>query len=84
MPVFPSIEWFDTVRTAANETPEFRALGSNETNFGVKVGDQIIRLDFYAFECVSVAEIDEDGSLKLEILAVFPPLLGSVGCIGTG
>jgi len=22
MPVFPSIEWFDTVRTAANDNPE--------------------------------------------------------------
>ena len=73
MPVFPSIEWFDTVRTAANDNPEFRALGSNETNFGVKVGDQIIRLDFYAFECVSVAEIDEDGLLDVDFYLEMEP-----------
>ena len=73
MPVFPSIEWFDTVRTAANDNPEFRALGANETIFGVKVGDQIIRLDFYAFECVSVAEIDEDGLLDVDFYLEMEP-----------
>ncbi|MDP6454077.1 MAG: hypothetical protein QF898_12265 [SAR202 cluster bacterium] len=60
MPVFPSVEWFDTVKTAANDNPDFRGLGTNDTRLGVKVGDQIVQLDFYAFECANVAEITED------------------------
>lgn len=66
MPSFPSIEWFDTVRAAANENPEFRALGSNDTKFGVVVGDQIVRLDFYGFECTEVSEISEDDLLDMD------------------
>ena len=60
MHAFPSVEWFDSVKAAANDDPEFRALGTSDTTVGIKIGDQIFQLDFYAFECARVAEIDED------------------------
>ena len=73
MPAFPSIEWFNTVRTAANDNPEFKALGSNDTRFGVKIGDQIVRVDFYAFECTGVAEISEDDLFDVDFYLEMEP-----------
>ena len=60
MPVFPSVEWFEAVRSAANLDPEFRSLGTAEAQVGVKVGDQVYVLDFDAFECSGVSRVDVD------------------------
>ena len=73
MPAFPSVEWFDTVRTEANDNPDFRALGTNDTRFGVKVGDHILQLDFDAFECVRVAEISEDDLYDVDFYLEMEP-----------
>ena len=59
MPVFPSIEWFEAVRAAANMDPAFRNLGTAEARVGVKVGDQVYVLDFDAFECAGVSRVEE-------------------------
>ena len=59
MPVFPSVEWFETVKDAANADPAFRSLGTAEAQVGVKVGEQVYVLDFEAFECSNVAQVEE-------------------------
>lgn len=59
MPVFPSVEWFEAVRAAANSDPVFRSLGTAEAQVGVKVGDDVYVLDFDAFECAGVSQVEE-------------------------
>ena len=59
LPVFPSVEWFECVRRSVNEDQEFRSLGSCDATVGVKVGERVFALEFEAFECSSVAEIEE-------------------------
>ena len=59
MPVFPSVEWFESVRTAANADPAFRSFGTAEAQVGVKVGDEVYLLDFDAFECSGVSQVEE-------------------------
>ena len=59
MPVFPSLEWFEAVRSAANVDPAFRSLGTAEAQVGVKVGEQVYVLDFDAFECAGVSQVEK-------------------------
>ena len=59
MPVFPSVEWFEAVRDAANGDPAFRRLGTADAHVGVKVGDSVYVLDFEAFECAGVSQVEE-------------------------
>lgn len=59
MPVFPSVDWFETVRVAANADPAFRSFGTAEAQVGVKVGDDVYVLDFDAFECSGVSQVEE-------------------------
>ena len=61
MPVFPSVEWFEAVREVVNNDPGFRALGNCDATMGLKVGDRVFSLEFEAFECASVSEIDLKG-----------------------
>ena len=59
MPIFPSAEWFEAVRNAANADPAFRNLGTAEAQVGVKVGGDVYVLDFDAFECAGVSQVEE-------------------------
>ena len=59
MPIFPSAEWFEAVRNTANADPAFRGLGTAEAQVGVKVGDDVYVLDFDAFECAGVSQVEE-------------------------
>ncbi len=59
MPIFPSAEWFEAVRNAANADPAFRGLGTAEAQVGVKVGGDVYVLDFDAFECAGVSQVEE-------------------------
>ena len=59
MPTFPSVEWFEAVRGAANEDREFRSLGTCFAQVGVRVGERVFLLDFEAFECAGVSEADD-------------------------
>lgn len=60
MPVFPSVEWFDTIKNIVNQDPNFRQLGTVDSVIGVKVGSKIYQLTFEAFECVGVKEASEN------------------------
>ncbi len=57
--LFPSVEWFESVREIANRDRAFRRLGSCDAKVGVRVGERIYALDFEAFECAAVSEIQE-------------------------
>ncbi len=60
MPVFPSVEWFDTIKDMVNQDPAFRQLGTVDCVIGVKVGGKIYELTFEAFECTNVREAGEN------------------------
>ena len=73
MPVFPSEEWFEAVRSAANLDPAFRSLGTAEAQVGVKVGDQVYVLDFDAFECADVSQVEEHVLLDVDFYLDMAP-----------
>ncbi len=60
MPAFPSIEWFEALRRAANDTGSLRALGSCDAKVGAKAGDRAFLITFEGFECARVEQIDDD------------------------
>ena len=60
MPAFPSVQWFNALRDAVNEDPQFRSLGTCDAKVGIKAGHQAFLITFEAFECAGVQEIDED------------------------
>jgi hypothetical protein len=60
MPVFPSVEWFDSIKNIVNQDPNFRQLGTVDSIVGVKVGSKIYQLTFEAFECTNVKEASEN------------------------
>jgi hypothetical protein len=66
MPTFPSTEWFDAVRQLVNNDEAFRRLGTVDARVGVRVGDQLYELDFEAFECTGVKEIEENDLRDLD------------------
>ena len=55
----PSIEWCEAVRELVNNEADFRHLGTVDAAVGVKVGDEIFEVNFEAFECTGVREIQE-------------------------
>ena len=59
MPVFPSVEWFDTLRAEFNSDESVRGGGGGicDVRVGLRIGDQTFMLVFEGFECVSAAEI---------------------------
>ncbi len=57
MATFPSVEWFEAVRTVANEDGRLRILGTCDAVMGVKVLDKAFEITFEAFECTGVREI---------------------------
>jgi hypothetical protein len=58
--VFPSVEWFDSIKNIVNQDPNFRQLGTVDSIVGVKVGSKIYQLTFEAFECTNVKEASEN------------------------
>jgi len=57
MPVFPSVEWFESIRSMYNREERFRHFGTVDAKVGVVVGDKAYVITFEAFECTSVREI---------------------------
>jgi len=58
-------------REAVNADAEFRRLGTCDTRMGLKIGDAAYIVDFVAFECESVREIEvealRDADFYLEL-----------------
>ena len=55
-------------RDAANADRALAALGSCDLRLGVKADGAAFLVDFVAFECVAVAEVDADGLRDAEIV----------------
>ena len=66
MPKFPSIEWFNTIRDIVNQDEKFRQLGNVDAKVGIKVGDELLAVDFEAFECVGARDIEESDLRDLD------------------
>jgi len=73
LPVFPSVEWFDNVRSVANADPAFRGLGTCNADVGVRVGDAVYLLSFEAFECAGVSEGEERDLLDVNFYLDMEP-----------
>jgi hypothetical protein len=54
--VFPSVKWFQALQQLVNGDPDFRRLGTIDTEMGVKVGSRVFVIIFEAFECTEVRE----------------------------
>ena len=72
MPTFPSLEWFQALRRAANESGALRPLGSCHASVGVKVGDCAYMLEFEGFECAAVERIDADALIHADFYLDMP------------
>ncbi len=72
MPEFPSLEWFEEVRRAANAGGALRRLGSCNASVGAKVGDCAYLLSFEGFECDAVERIEPDELLYADFYLDMP------------
>ena len=72
MATFPSVEWFEAVRTVANEDGRLRKLGTCDAVMGVKVLDRAFEVTFEAFDCVGVREIKLSALAKTDFKSLIP------------
>jgi hypothetical protein len=73
MPVFPSVEWFQTVADLVNQDEEYHKLGTCDAVVGIAVGDRLFQLTFESFEITGVEEITGQGERDLDFTLVLPP-----------
>ena len=61
MASFPSVRWFDEVRTVFNGDDSYRGAGGGQCNCvaGMKVGERVFVLTFEGVECSNAAEADD-------------------------
>src|SRR3970040_1413251 len=72
MPVFPSVEWFQTAADLLNKSDSFKRLGTCDAEVGVQVDDRYYEIDFEAFEVKDVREIDARRAEELDFVLVQP------------
>ena len=58
--IFPNVEWFQQASVVANESDDFRSLGTIDCRMGFRSGENVVALTFVSFSCteVSVWEVD--------------------------
>ena len=57
----PKLDWLHAARTALNDDPAFRALGSADMVLGLSLGDETRLVRFEAFE---ITDIQDGGDLR--------------------
>ncbi|MGE5595425.1 MAG: hypothetical protein ACM3S1_05255 [Hyphomicrobiales bacterium] len=72
MPLFPSVEWFQTAADELNKSDSFKRLGTCDAEVGVQVDDKVYEIDFEAFEVKSVREVDAARADELDFVLVQP------------
>lgn len=72
MPVFPSVEWFQSVATIINGDEEYHQAGTCDAAVGIQVGDRLFQVDFEAFEITGVQELNPRGTYDLDFTLVLP------------
>jgi hypothetical protein len=70
MPVFPSVEWFDDLKSRVNGTERFKHFGTIDCAMGVQVDDRVFKVVFEAFEVLGVSEIESAASDDLDFTLV--------------
>ena len=73
MPLFPSVEWFQTVADLVNKDEDYRKHGTCDARVGVQVGEQTFLLVFEAFEVTEVREMSDPAAEDLDFTLVLPP-----------
>ena len=61
MAVFPSVDWFDEVRSVFNADDRYRGAGGGYCNCvaGLRIAERVFVLSFDGFECSAAAEGDD-------------------------
>ena len=72
VPEFPSLGWFEEVRSAANAGGMLRGLGSCNASVGVKIGECAYLLSFEGFECSAVERVEADELLYADFYLDMP------------
>ena len=72
---FPSVPWFDEVRTVFNSDESYRGAGGGQCNCvaGMKIGDEVFVLTFEGFECSNAAEADDAALDDVDFYLDMPP-----------
>jgi hypothetical protein len=69
---FPSLEFFEALqRRTLEDAARFEKLGTCDTSFGVRIGDELYSLHFEIYECARVERGGEPG--KLDFVLSAPP-----------
>lgn len=67
---FPSLELFEALKKRTTEDPvTFEKLGTCDTSFGVRIGDELYRVRFEAYECVEVGAGGDPSELDFVLSA---------------
>lgn len=72
MPVFPSVEWFQTAADTLNKSDSFKRLGTCDADVGVQVDNKFYEIDFEAFEVKGAREINAERADELDFVLVQP------------
>ncbi len=67
---FPSLEFFKALQQRTkDEALAFEKLGVCDTTFGIRVGNDLYRIEFEAYECTGVDETNDPASLDFVLTA---------------
>src|SRR5262245_18964969 len=61
MPAGLNLALLNEARDAVNADPAFRQLGTCDARVGIKAGESAFLIDFVAFECAGIEQIEVDG-----------------------
>ncbi len=60
MPVFPSVEWLESVKDIVNGDERVRHFGAMDARLGLKVGERAYEVTFEAYEVTGAREISPE------------------------
>jgi len=63
----------NNARDAVNSDPAFRQLGTCDVRMGIKAGDSAFLVDFVAFECAGIEQIDVDALRDADFFVELSP-----------
>ncbi len=67
---FPSLAYFEALRKrTAEDAPRFEKLGTCDTSFGVRVGDELFGVHFEVYECTKVEKRRDAKGLDFVLVA---------------
>ena len=70
---FPSLAWFEALRSLVNEDAGYRQYGTVDADMGVKVGDEVFVVTFEAFQCKAVRAGNEYDLINVDFFIEMEP-----------